>query len=244
MPKNTVIDPINDKEMAFAHLLLSGTMTDREAAQAAGLNPETASYTKARPRIRDYMIDHRDAVEKRLVDQEAEGLRNLNLGRDQILTRLWELASLSPDATRGSITGQIKAMAMIVAIEGLIPDPRRPQAQNQPTARSTESLIDPAISRVNQQQKAEATEPAADVITAKAEPKSAPGPEASPRLAPKLATNALSQDQSSPLNPFIDPGKPNWVPGPVGSCLDLALDATRALSQPFSIKKGVLATRR
>ena len=29
MPKNTVSDPITDKEMAFAHLVLSGTMNDR-----------------------------------------------------------------------------------------------------------------------------------------------------------------------------------------------------------------------
>jgi hypothetical protein len=45
----------------------------------------------------------------------------LNLSRDQILTRLWELANLSPEATRGIIAGQVKALAMIVAIEGLIP---------------------------------------------------------------------------------------------------------------------------
>ena len=51
-------------------------------------------------------------------------MRQLNLGRDQILTRLWELATLSPEATRGTIAGQIKALTMIVAIEGLIPDRR------------------------------------------------------------------------------------------------------------------------
>ena len=55
------------------------------------------------------------------MDQEADGLRKLNLGRDQILTRLWELATLSHEATRGSIAGQIKALSMILAIEGLIP---------------------------------------------------------------------------------------------------------------------------
>jgi hypothetical protein len=51
----------------------------------------------------------------------VEGLRKLNLGRDQILTRLWELANLSSEATRGIITGRIKVLSMIVAIEGLIP---------------------------------------------------------------------------------------------------------------------------
>ena len=49
MPKNTVSDPITNQEMAFAHLVLSGTMNDRHAAEAAGLNPDTAAYTKANP---------------------------------------------------------------------------------------------------------------------------------------------------------------------------------------------------
>jgi hypothetical protein len=121
MPKNTVSDPITDQEIAYAHLLMSGTMNDRNAAQAAGLNPDTAAYTKAKPRVRDYMAQHRAAVSEKLVDQEAERLRKLNIGRDQILDRLWELATLSHEVTRGTITGQIKALSMIIAIEGLIP---------------------------------------------------------------------------------------------------------------------------
>ena len=124
MPKNKVTDPITDQEIAFAHLILSGTMNDRRAAEAVGLNPDTAAYTKAKPRVRAYMLEHRAAIREKLVDHEADGLRRLNLGRDQILDRLWELATLSHEATRGSIAGQIKALAMIVAIEGLIPDRR------------------------------------------------------------------------------------------------------------------------
>jgi hypothetical protein len=134
MPKNTVTDPITHQEIAFAHLILSGTMNDRRAAEAAGLNPETAAYTKAKPRVRAYMLEHRAAVNERLVDQEAEGLRKLNIGRDQILTRLWELATLSHEATRGSMAGQIKAPTMIVAIEGLIPDRRLSSSGTQPAA--------------------------------------------------------------------------------------------------------------
>src|SRR5271170_4980856 len=134
MPKNTVADPITDQEMAFAHLIMSGAMNDRRAAEAVGLNPETAAYTKSKPRVRDYMIEHRAAVRERLVDQEADGLRKLNLGRDQILARLWELANLSHEATRGIIAGQIKALAMIVAIEGLIPDRRSSPSGTQPAA--------------------------------------------------------------------------------------------------------------
>ena len=124
MPKNKVSDPITDQEMAFARLVLSGGMTDRHAAEAVGLNPDSAAYIKAKPHVRAYLLEHRAAVEQQLVQQEADGLHRLNLERDQVLARLWEIANLSSEMTRGSITGQVKALSMIVAIEGLIPDRR------------------------------------------------------------------------------------------------------------------------
>ena len=132
MPKNQVNDPITDQEIAFAHLVLSGTMTDRRAAEAVGLNPDTAAYTKAKPRVRAYMLEHRAAVQERLVQQEAEGLHRLNVGREQVLARLWEIANLGPEVTRGSVTAQVKALAMIVAIEGLIPDRRAASSEKKP----------------------------------------------------------------------------------------------------------------
>jgi hypothetical protein len=135
MPKNNVSDPITDKEMAFARLVLSGTMTDRQAAEAVGLNPDSAAYTKSKPRVRAYMLEHRAAVQQQLVQQEADlsrraversmdGLRRLNLDREQILERLWEIAKLSPEMTRGSVSGQVKALTMIVAMLNFIPDRR------------------------------------------------------------------------------------------------------------------------
>ena len=122
MPKNKVIDPITDQEIAFARLVLSGAMTDRQAAEAVGLNPDSAAYTKSKPRVRAYMLEHRAAVQQQLVQQEAEGLHRLNLDREQVLARLWEIANLSPEMTRGSITGQVKALSMIVAMQNFIPD--------------------------------------------------------------------------------------------------------------------------
>jgi hypothetical protein len=122
MPKNKVIDPITDQEMAFARLVLSGAMTDRQAAEAAGLNPDSAAYTKSKPHVRAYMLEHRAAVQQQLVQQEADGLHRLNLDREQVLARLWEIANLSPEMTRGSITGQVKALSMIVAMQNFIPD--------------------------------------------------------------------------------------------------------------------------
>ena len=131
MPKNEVNDLITDQEMAFARLVLYGTMTDRDAAQTAGLNPDTAAYTKAKPRVRAYMLEHRAAVQQKLVEQEAEGLRQQNTVREKVLLRLWEVANMGPEMTRNSITGQVKAIAMIVAIEGLIPDRRAVSAQKE-----------------------------------------------------------------------------------------------------------------
>ncbi len=122
MPKNKVSDPITDQEIAFARLVLFGAMTDRRAAEAVGLNPDSAAYTKSKPRVRAYMLQHRAAVQQQLVQQEADGLRRLNLDREQVLARLWEIANLSPDMTRGSITGQVKALSMIVAMQNFIPD--------------------------------------------------------------------------------------------------------------------------
>src|SRR5271155_4798157 len=129
MPKNKVSDPITDQEIAFARLVLSGAMTDRQPAEAVGLNPDSAAYTKSKPRVRAYMLEHRAAVQQQLVQQEAdlsrravEGLHRLNLDRERVLTRLWEIANLSPEMTRGSITGQVKALSMIVAMENFIPD--------------------------------------------------------------------------------------------------------------------------
>ena len=134
MPKNQVSDPITDQEIAFAHLILSGTMTDRRAAEAIGLNPDTAAYTKAKPRVRAYMHEHQAAVRERLVQQETEEVRRKNQAREQVLARLWQIANLNPELTRNSASAQMKALSMIVAIEGLIPsgsNDRRPSsAQN------------------------------------------------------------------------------------------------------------------
>jgi hypothetical protein len=136
MPKDKVSDLITDQEIAFARLILSGAMTDRHAAEAVGLNPDSAAYTKAKPRVRAYMLEHRAAVQQQLVQQEADlsrravdGLRNLGPDREQVLARLWEIANLSPEMTRSSVTGQVKALSMIIAMQNFIPDRHAPSAE-------------------------------------------------------------------------------------------------------------------
>jgi hypothetical protein len=54
--------------------------------------------------------------------------------------------------TRNSITGQVKALAMIVAIEGLIPDRRAGSAENKPAPPPTHAHIYQAAWLGKQQQ--------------------------------------------------------------------------------------------
>jgi hypothetical protein len=136
MPKNKASDPITDQEMAFARLVLSGGVTDRQAAEAVGLNPDSAAYTKSKPHVRAYMLEHHAAVRQQLVQQDANLSRRAveeqhrpSLDRGEVLARLWEIAKLSPEMTRGSVTGQVKALTIIVAMENFIPNRHAASAQ-------------------------------------------------------------------------------------------------------------------
>jgi len=169
MPKNNVTDLITDQEIAFARLVLSGTMTDRDAAQAVGLNPDTAAYTKSKPRVRAYMLEHRAAMPQQVLDQESdlsrravERLRRQELRREQVLDRLWEIAKMTPEMTRGIITGQVKAPSMIVAIESLIPNRRVGASENKGAPPLPKANIYPAAWLREQQGKTidSATDPA------------------------------------------------------------------------------------
>jgi hypothetical protein len=255
MPKNTVTDPVTDQEMAFAHLILSGTMNDRCAAETVGLNPETASYTKSKPRVRAYMMEHRAAVSERLVDQEADGLRKLNLGRDQILARLWELANLSHEVTRGIIAGQIRALSMIVAIEGLIPSGtmnarRLSPSATQPAAPPVEPDIYGSKWRRKQEHQAAGEEPADADAAVEAQPDAAQVPDAEPAPNPALKPDAdalpnRNFDGNQPnLAESLIPPALNRVPLSTDSGFHALLDPTTSLRQSFSIKKDPFARRR
>ena len=175
MPNNEVNDLITDQEIAFAHLVLSGTMTDRQAAEAAGLNPDTAAYTKAKPRVRAYMLEHRAAVSQKLVEQETEGLTRLHMSRERALTRLWEIADMSPELTRNSLTSQVKALSMIIAIEGLIPDRRTRSAEKDSAPPPTPPKMYEAAWRREQQEKTTEPHPSPDPVPDK-EPDPSPSP--------------------------------------------------------------------
>ena len=232
MPKNQVSDPITDQEIAFAHLLLSGTMTDRRAAEAVGLNPNTAAYTKAKPCVRTYMLEHRTAMHEQLVQQETEGLRRLNLGRERVLARLWEIANLDPEMTRNSASAQIKALSMIVAIEGLISDRRAGSSQQKKSASpSALPQIDAAAWFREQQGKATGPQPGPDLVrdedgpgvphppsAAAADAPSDPGPTPGPDSSEFILAQPFSPAEatpSAPHAPMSASAPDNRVPSPM-----------------------------
>src|ERR1700733_12951733 len=226
MPKNKVSDLITDQEMAFARLVLSGGMTDRQAAEAVGLNPDSAAYIKSKPSVRAYMLEHRAAVEQQLVPQEAEGLHRLNLDREQELPRLWEIANLSPEMPRGSITGQVKALSMIVAMQNFIPDRRAvdrlpaSSEKKSPPASAPQSHTAACLPRP-------AGEPAVELARHKAktiDPQPSPGAPAPAGQAPdpgptqtSLANRFNPSEATKPYVPLFasvsDPGVPLPIKG-------------------------------
>jgi hypothetical protein len=192
------------------------------------------------------MMEHRAAVSEKLVDQEADGLRKLNLGRDQILTRLWELATLSHEATRGTIAGQIKALSMIVAIEGLVPD-RRFCQPSAPPIHSPDWLR-------KQQHEPASEEPGDPVAARKAQPAApqVPDPKLDPKPTPEPApksTNGwsfpnLDRKPASPLNPFINPAPQSHVPTATGITFDAVLDRLNPIRLSLSPDRRFSGRRR
>ncbi len=244
MPNNNINDHITDQEIAFAHLVLSGTMTDRRAAEAVGLNPDT----KAEPRVHAYMHEHRAAVHERLVQQETEELPRFNLSRNRVLARLWEIADLAPEMTRGSASAQVKALSMIVAIEGLIPDRRVLSAKNKPAP----PLVYPPFyvsewMRTQQDGKSVDPEPPAAQEEAVVEPQSAPYPDPTPKEelsssrpvveGPELRRSVVEGPAvPAPLNPSQTASPLPRVP-----MADYVAPDTR---RPFSIDKNRFGRRR
>jgi hypothetical protein len=260
MPKNDVTGLITDLEMQFARLILSGTMTDRAAAEAVGLDPESAAYIKSMPRVRDYMLEHRAAVEQKLIEQDAGELRRRNQSRDQVLERLWEIARLDTEKTRNSASAQVKALSMIVAIEGLIPDRhstrRAVSPQNIPVPPPVHPPFYKAAWNRTQQDgenvdpgpfPAPAPEEAASELQSasggKDAPVSAPAPDPTPmELSSRLPRRVVGPERSegpAVLSPLNSPQTTSSAPRvPMA---DYFAPDTRV---PFSIPKNPFARRR
>jgi hypothetical protein len=159
-------------------------------------------------------------------DQEIAFARPLNPGRDQILARLWEIANLDPERTRASASAQVKALSLIVAIEGLIPDRRAVSAQNPSAPPPVKAQI--YTSAWLAKQHGESQPPPAEEVAAPDLSSAVPLPPT-----PDPAPDLIESNFPGALNPSQTPSSPrphmSFVP-----------DARLA----FSIKKNPFARRR
>jgi hypothetical protein len=96
------------------------------------------------------LVLSRAMTDRQAADLSERAVEGLNPDREQVLTRLWEIANLCPEATRGSLTGQVKALSMIVAIQNFIPD-RRAASSEKKSSPATAAEIYAAAWRRGQQ---------------------------------------------------------------------------------------------
>jgi hypothetical protein len=185
-------------------------------------------------------------ITEQVLDQETERQRRKELRREQVreqvLDRLWEIAKMSPEMTRSSITGQVKALSMIVAIEGLIPDRRAGSAEKNSAPPLPEVDIYPAAWLGRQQEKS--IDPRPDTAFAQEEDEPGlnepetprhsagdPPPPSAPTPNPiqNPSESAFARRFSSSETTSTPPHAPSFVPD------------TRV---PFSIKRNLFGPRR
>jgi hypothetical protein len=164
------------------------------------------------------MIEFRAAVQAELVAQETEAVRRKNLRREQVLDRLWEYASMSPEMTRGSITGQVKALSIMVAIEGLIPDRRAASSKKESTPPPEPQIYKAAWLR---EQEENDTPPE-------------PSP-ANPAAASILAAASIPQEEDEPGHAEAEPSPTSGsaADAPSKSPFDRSSSSETAPSAPF-----------
>jgi hypothetical protein len=74
------------------------------------------------------MASHRASVRAGLVQHEVDALAEFNIGREQILAKWWEFASIDPAKTGYNTSSQSKALDSLWKALGFAdPDPNKPK---------------------------------------------------------------------------------------------------------------------
>ena len=158
------------------------------------------------------MAEHRAALHEKLVAEESEGLRKLNVGRDRVLAHLWYLATLPPEVTRGNINGQLKATAMFASFAGLFPEASAAHPE-QPSVKA--HIYESAWHREEREQREQAANQQSNPAVAHQEEDPAlPSAEPPPAAAPDARNAGLDtgqnfvQDSILSHGPVSDPPRP------------------------------------
>jgi hypothetical protein len=163
---------------------------------------------------------------KNKVNDPITGPHRPNPDREKVLARLWEIANLSPEMTRHSVTGQVKALSIIVAMENYIPDRRAISAEKKSAPAPTPKIYQsawlpkqqattndpqpspaPAIDLSSRPERSEVEGPAVSPGPSQSTPANRPSEAPKPHVplfgsVPDLGPFSLKK---SPFNPFVRP---------------------------------------
>jgi hypothetical protein len=172
------------------------------------------------------------------IEQDSEELHRFNLSRGRVLARLWEIADLAPEQTRNGMSAQVKALSMIIAIEGLIPDRRSVAAQSKPAPAPENPPFYVSEWMRNQQNQSVDTQPPLPAQEGAAlQPQSVPAGTNDP--SPIEVSSRLEQSVVGPAVP--GPLNPSQTTLPRVPMADYVAPDTR---RPFSIDKNRFGRRR
>jgi hypothetical protein len=128
--------PITEMETLFCNLVMKGTgdpnASQLERIEAAGakvgFSKPMASKVYHRKPVQAWITKYRDRMMTEMVREEVRVLRRAGFTREDILTLLHDLASVPPERTKGSIAGQVAAVAEMAKVMGIQVAPRDPDA--------------------------------------------------------------------------------------------------------------------
>ena len=120
--------PISDLETEFALHVLRGTgnvdesLHDRiaHAARICGMTEDQGKRCFNRKDVKRWMEDHKRREAEVLVQMEVRAIRKKGIGRAELLAHFDRLASMDPERTRGSITGQVAAAVAAATMLGFM----------------------------------------------------------------------------------------------------------------------------
>jgi hypothetical protein len=75
-----------------------------------------------------YLEKYREKLMMQMVKEEVRRLKRQGYMRDDVLGVLYDIATMPPEKTRGSIAGQVSAAVAMGTIMGLVVSPRDPDS--------------------------------------------------------------------------------------------------------------------
>jgi|GEM_PF-3862872 len=126
--------PLDEQEVLFCHLVMKGTgeakTTNLERIEAAGAKmgwgkAESSRIYHRKP-VQAYLEKYRAKLMDQMVREEVRILKRSGYTREDVLELLHSLATVPPEKTRGSISGQVAAAEAMGKIMGLVVAPRNP----------------------------------------------------------------------------------------------------------------------